>query len=162
MLRKILLNNVRDPSRDDNHGRILRITYKGRPLMKKVQIHDQPIHILLDLLTKKTNITRYRARIELSKHETNDVMVALNTWIQKWDPEKEEHAHHLLEALWLHQQHNVKNDQLLKILLNSPSVDARNAARTVKHLWNIHDSNRSGMNYQTRRVDDILKKMNGI
>ena len=35
-------------------------------------------------------------------------------WIKQFDPNKKEDAHHLLEALWLHQQHNVKNLELLQ------------------------------------------------
>ena len=36
-------HNIRDPSRDHKHGRILRLTAKGRPLQEPVAIHGQPI-----------------------------------------------------------------------------------------------------------------------
>ena len=36
-------HNIRDPSRDHVHGRIVRLTVKGRPLQKPVKIHGQPI-----------------------------------------------------------------------------------------------------------------------
>jgi azurin len=40
-----------------------------------------------------------------------------------------------MEALWMHQQHNAKNEELLKALLESPVADARVAAATVKQFW---------------------------
>ena len=33
--------------------------------------------------------------------------------MKQFDPEKPEDAHALLEALWLHQQHNVRDQALL-------------------------------------------------
>ena len=128
-------HNVRDPSRDHEYGRVYRITHEGRELMPYVKVDGEPIAKLLDLLKERTNITRYRARIELSERDTSAVMAELAKWIKKWDSKKPEHAHHLLEALWLHQQHNVKNEKLLVTVLNSPVNDARVAARTVKQFW---------------------------
>ena len=51
------------------------------------------------------------------------------------DAKKKEDAHHLLEALWLHQQHNVRNHELLTAVLGSPEPHARVAANTVQHHW---------------------------
>ena len=128
-------HNVRDPSRDHEFGRVYRITHEGRPLMPHIKVDGQPIAKLLDLLTDRTNLTRYRARIELSERKTADVMAALGKWLQQWNPQNPDHAHHLLEGLWLHQQHNVKNLELLEGMLKSPVNDARVAARTVKQFW---------------------------
>jgi mono/diheme cytochrome c family protein/lysophospholipase L1-like esterase/glucose/arabinose dehydrogenase len=130
-------HNVRDPSRDHEYGRVYRLTQKGSPLMPYVEVDGQPISTLLDLLTDPTNITRYRARIELSERDTQEVMSALNPWIAKWNGKNPDHAHHLLEALWLHQQHNVQNQDLLKVVLESPVKDARIAAATVKQFWEM-------------------------
>src|SRR5581483_6976711 len=43
-------HNLRDPSRDREHGRIYRVTYAGRPLMTPKPIAGQPIEALLELL----------------------------------------------------------------------------------------------------------------
>ncbi len=43
-------HNLRDPSRDRTHGRIYRVTYEGRELLKPVKIAGEPIAKLLDLL----------------------------------------------------------------------------------------------------------------
>ena len=104
--------------------------------MPFVAVDGRPIPALLDLLTDPTNITRYRARLELSERDTEEVMAALEVWTAQWDPENADHAHHLLEALWLCQQHNVENTSLLDLVLNSPVGHARIAAETVRHFWN--------------------------
>ena len=102
-------HNVRDPSRDHEYGRVYRITHEGRKLMDPVKVDGEPIAKLLDLLKERTNLTRHRARIELSERKTKDVISELKKWIKQWDPKKAEHAHHLTEALWLHQQHLVQS-----------------------------------------------------
>ena len=128
-------HNVRDPSRDHEYGRVYRVTHESRPLMKHIKVDGEPIARLLDLLKERTNLTRHRARIELSERETSAVMGELAKWVKQWNPKKAEHAHHLMEALWLHQQHNVQNLELLDVMLNSPVADARVAATTVKQFW---------------------------
>ena len=151
-------HNVRDPSRDHEFGRVYRITHADRPLMPRVKVDGQPIEALLDLLKERTNLTRYRARIELSERNTPAVMAALAKWMKQWDPKKPEHAHHLLEALWLHQQHNVKNEKLLNSVLDSPVLDARVAAATVKQFWTTSPS----ANNQAHEVKPVVIKKSGI
>jgi azurin len=66
--------------------------------------------------------------------------------MKQFDPNRKEDAHHLLEALWLHQQHNIRNIELLGQLLKSPEPHARIAANTVQHLWfNVEASQRGGI-----------------
>jgi len=151
-------HNVRDPSRDHEYGRVYRVTHAGRPLMKPIKVDGEPIAKLLDLLKERTNLTRHRARIELSERETSAVIGELAKWIKQWNPKKAEDAHHLLEALWLHQQHNVKNQKLLDQMLNSPVADARVAAATVKQFWTTSASIAS----QSAEVKPIEKQKSGI
>ena len=127
-------HNVRDPNRDKKHGRVYRITAKDRPLMEHVKIDGENIPNLLDHLTKKTNIIRHRARIELSERDSDAVMKALNTWLKKWDHSNPAHAHHILEGLWIQQQHNRVDYKLLAKVLESPVEQAKIAALTVKTL----------------------------
>ncbi len=129
-------HNVRDPARDHEFGRVYRLTVADRPLMDHVNVDGQPIAVLLDRLTNPTDIIRYRARIELSERDTGEVITALKDWIKQWQPTNPDHAHHLLEALWLQQQHNVQNPELLTTVLNSPVSHARVAAQTVELFWN--------------------------
>lgn len=130
-------HNIRDPSRDNQHGRIYRVTAPGRPLESPPAIAGQPIEALLDVLKHPTDGVRLRARIELSARDTGEVVAAAAKWIAQFDPSAPEHAHHLLEALWLHQQHNVVNEGLLTVLLHSDEPHARRAAERVKYIWEI-------------------------
>lgn len=123
-------HNVRDPNRDKKHGRIYRIKAKDRPLMEHVKVVGQPIPALLDLLKHNTYNIRLRARFELSSRDTDDVIKATKNWLTK---NKEPNAQ--LEGLWMHQQHNVVNKELLESLLNSKELDARIAAKTVQQFW---------------------------
>ncbi len=128
-------HNVRDPNRDHKHGRIYRMTAKGRPLQKPVKIDGQPITALLDNLKHPVDGVRHRTRVELSERDTDKVIAATKKWVKQFDPKNSDHAHHLLEALWLHQQHNVRDTALLNTLLKSPEAHARIAAQTVQHHW---------------------------
>ena len=139
-------HNVRDPNRDHKHGRIYRVTAKGRPLQKPVAIAGAPIPALLENLKHPTDGVRHRTRVELSARDTKEVIAAAQSWLKQFDPTKAEHAHALLEGLWLHQQHNVQNTALLNEVLQSPEPHARIAANTVKHLWfNVEASTRGGV-----------------
>ena len=128
-------HNVRDPNRDHKHGRIFRVTHTKRPLQKKVAIDGQPIEALLENLKHPTDGVRHRTRVELSERKTDNVIQATQKWLKQFDPKKKEDGHHLLEALWVHQQHNRRNGRLLNDLLKSPNPHARMAALTVQHHW---------------------------
>ena len=136
-------HNIRDPNRDHAHGRILRLTVKDRPLQEPVKIHGQPIAALLENLKHPVNGVRHRTRVELSARNTQQVIAATKEWIKGFDPNDESESHHLLEALWLHQQHNVRNDDLLNSLVNSKVPHAAVAANTVKHFWENVDVKRA-------------------
>lgn len=136
-------HNIRDPSRDHKHGRILRLTVKDRPLQKAVAIHDQPIESLLENLKHAVNGVRHRTRVELSTRDSKLVIAAAQKWAASFNQNDEIEAHHMLEALWVHQQHDAKNEELLAKLLNSEVPHAVVAARTVEHMWNKFDIRRA-------------------
>ena len=128
-------HNARDPNRDDNHGRIFRVVHKKKPLQKPIAIDGQPIRKLLDNLKHPVDSVRHRTRVELSERDSNEVIKATQAWMEQFDPKKKEDAHHLLEALWVHQQHNQRNGRLLNQMLRSPHAHARMAALNVQHHW---------------------------
>jgi putative heme-binding domain-containing protein len=128
-------HNLRDPNRDRTHGRIYRVTYEGRPLSKPAKIAGESIEKLLDLLKEPEDRVRYRVRIELGGRDTDQVMAAVKKWVEKLDSKDAEYQHHLLEALWLHQNHNVVNAVLLQRLLEAPDFRARAAATRVLGYW---------------------------
>jgi len=128
-------HNLRDPSRDREHGRVYRITYPSRPLLKPAPIAGQPIEELLDLLKEPEDRVRYRARIELGGRKTEEVIAAAKTWLAALDPQDPNYEHQRLEGLWLHQSHNVVDEALLRQVLASPDFRARAAATRVLCYW---------------------------
>jgi mono/diheme cytochrome c family protein/glucose/arabinose dehydrogenase len=132
-------HNIRDPYRDKKHGRIYRMICKDRPLQEPVAIDGQPVEALLENLKHPVDGVRHRTRIELSERDPAAVIAAVDKWVKRLDPDKKEDAHHLLEALWQYQQHDVRNEALLNVVLNSPEPHARIAAATVKHFWGPAD-----------------------
>jgi putative heme-binding domain-containing protein len=128
-------HHLRDPSRDQKHGRIYRVTYPTRPLLKPVKIAGEPIERLLDSLKEPEDNVRYRARIELGARDTDQVIAATHKWMNALDKNDKDYEHLLMEALWLHQNHNVVNEALLKRVLRSPDYHARSAATRVLRAW---------------------------
>lgn len=128
-------HNLRDPSRDREHGRIYRVTYEGRPLVAPMPIAGQPIEKLLDLLKEPEDRVRYRARIELAGRDSEAVKKALSTWISQLDKGNAEYERHLLEALWLMQNHDIVHEPLLSRVLKSLDFRARAAATRVLCYW---------------------------
>ncbi|MEP6917144.1 MAG: PVC-type heme-binding CxxCH protein [Acidobacteriota bacterium] len=128
-------HNLRDNSRDHLHGRIYRVTYPGRPLLKPAKIAGEPIDRLLELLKEPEDRVRYRAKIELSSHDPKDVIAALQTWMEKLDPKDPKYEHHMMEALWVHQWNNRVNETLLRRMLRSSDPWARAAATRVLCYW---------------------------
>ena len=130
-----LQHNLRDPNRDHKHGRIWRVTYKGRSLLTPPKIDGAPIAELLELLKSPEDRTIYRARRELAERDSDAVIKAVTTWTDKLDKADENHEHHLLEALWQHQTHNRVNESLLNRVLASTDHRARAAAVRVLCYW---------------------------
>ncbi|HEX4144011.1 MAG TPA: PVC-type heme-binding CxxCH protein [Pirellulales bacterium] len=130
-----MTHSMRDPNRDHKHGRIWRIAHKHRPLVKPTKIDGASIAQLLDLLKTYEDRTRYRARIELGNRDTEQVMAELARWVAGFDTGDADYWHHMLEALWLHQQHDVVDQALLKTMLRSDEPKARAAATRVLCHW---------------------------
>ncbi len=130
-----LQSHLRDSNRDHEHGRIYRITAEGRPLAWQPKIDGESIPALLELLKRKENQIRNLAKIELGKHDSAKVVAATKTWAAALDKNLPDYTHHLLEALWVHQWHNVVDRDLLSQLLRSPVAEARAAAIRVMGYW---------------------------
>ena len=128
-------HNLRDPSRDRNHGRIYRVTYEGRPLSKQAAIHNEPIPKLLELLKSKEDRVRHRTRLELDTRKSAEVVAELAKWIAKLDKTDPDFEHQMMEALWVHQRHNIVNEALLQRMLSSTEPNARACATRVLLQW---------------------------
>ena len=125
-------HNARDPLRDHVHGRIYRITYPARPLVKPAAVDGAPIAALLENLKLPEYRTRYRSRRELREHPVDQVVTAVQKWVASLDANDPNNAHQQLEALWVTWGMNaVDTDLLRKLIVHS---DHRVRCATVRVL----------------------------
>jgi len=130
-----LQHHLRDPNRDHQHGRLYRITYEGRPLLQRKKVDGEAVPALLELLKEPENDVRMRAKIELGKHDPMEVTRGVKAWVNVLDQKDPAFEHHMLEALWVHQWHNVVDLDLLKRVLKSPEPRARAQGVRVLGYW---------------------------
>lgn len=131
-------HNMRDPNRDDQHGRIYRVSYPSRPLLKPAKMKGQPIPDVLQNFFARENGTRYRTRLELSGRDTAEVTAAINAFTAGLDPRSaasdRDEAQALLECLWVLEEHRVPNADLLATVFQAEEPRVRAAAiRTLGH-----------------------------
>ena len=127
-------HNARDPLRDHVHGRVYRITYPSRDLVKPAKVHGASIDELLENLKIHEDRTRYRTRRELRGRDTNEVVAKTKAWVAGLSKSDSNYEHHLLEALWVTWGHNQIDQDLLKKLLKSDDYKVRSAAvRAVRY-----------------------------
>ncbi|SEI78215.1 putative membrane-bound dehydrogenase domain-containing protein [Dyadobacter koreensis] len=124
-------HNARDPLRDHSHGRVYRITYPSRPLVKPAKIDGASIEELLENLKLPEYRTRYRTRRELRGRDVNQVLSKLNSWVAKLDKNHPRYEHHMLEGLWVSWGMDKVDQKLLKQVLNAKDYHARAAAVNV-------------------------------
>ncbi len=134
-------HNARDPMRDHLHGRIYRITYPSRPLVKPAQIEGASIATLLENLKEPELRTRYRTRRKLRGLPASEVLPAVRSWVAALDKTSAEYEHHALEALWTTWGLNQVDEPLLRQLLEARDFRARSAAVRV-------------LRYNTHRISD--------
>lgn len=127
-------HNMRDPNRDDRHGRIYRVTYEDRPLVKPVRLAGKPVAEVCDAFYAKENAMRYRARIELSGRPTADLLPQVAAWASTRNVKDADDAQALLECLWVYEEHRVPNLELASKVFQADEPRVRAAAiRTLKH-----------------------------
>jgi putative heme-binding domain-containing protein len=116
----------RDPRRDHTHGRIWRVTAKGRPLVPRPALVDASIPELLEQLKAPEGWTRHFAKRVLAERNPKEVSTALAAWTKTLTDD-----HDRLEALWTSQTIDALDVPLLKLLLRAKDFNARAAATRV-------------------------------
>ena len=124
-------HNARDPLRDHVHGRIYRITYPSKPLVKPAKIEDATIEELLDNLKLYEYRSRYRTKRELRGRNSVEVLAKLRDWVDRLDKNEPRYEHHVLEALWVSWGLNAIDKDVLQQLLTAKNYRARAAALKV-------------------------------
>jgi putative heme-binding domain-containing protein len=130
-----------DPRRDQQHGRIWRITAKGRPLVKVPKLSKAPVTELLESLKLPEDWTRAQARQVLKERGATEVIPVLQKWVSTLDKKDKDYEHNLLEALWVYQALNVVNEPLLLSVINAESHNARAAGLRALEFWHARIAN---------------------
>ncbi|PQO41974.1 c-type cytochrome [Blastopirellula marina] len=127
-------HNMRDPNRDHQHGRIVRVTAAGRPTLKPVRLKGKPLPEVLGAFYAKENATRYRARIELSGRNSEEVQAAIEAFVAEKDIHNPDDAQAMLECLWVLEEHRLPSIELVKKVYQASEPRVRAASvRTLGH-----------------------------
>jgi glucose/arabinose dehydrogenase/mono/diheme cytochrome c family protein len=124
-------HSARDPMRDHTHGRIYRITYPGRPLLRPVTISGASIPSLLESLTLPEDRVRSRARLELRGRDADQVVMGLEKWLAGLKESDLLVERHRLEGLWVSWGLGRVDVKLLRKLLEAKDHRVRAAAVRV-------------------------------
>ena len=119
--------DFRDPRRDREHGRIWRVSVKGKAGLKNPALAKATTTTLLNELLSPNHFTSSQATRLLVEKGSAAVAPELKTWTAKLKTEKEQ-----LAALWIHQSLNVPAPELLTQLLGAQ--DGRIRAAAVRAL----------------------------
>ncbi|HTU24240.1 MAG TPA: PVC-type heme-binding CxxCH protein [Pirellulales bacterium] len=126
--------DFRDPRRDHVHGRIWRVTAKGRPLVSRPALRDASTDQLIAALASPESWTRQAAKRVL-KERGDSVLPDVTVWLGALDEQKADHDHDLVEGLWVYQSLNVVEPELLRRVLAAKDPHARAAAVRVLGAW---------------------------
>jgi putative heme-binding domain-containing protein len=138
--------DFRDKRRDQQHGRVWRITAKGRALIKQPQIAGASVKALLGNLKSTERWTVDMSKRELVERGPVAVLPELHSFVKAL-PKSAPADYLRLQALWIQQGMGLLDEALLKSLLKSKEGKIRAAAVRVLHYF--HD--------QVVAVDDLLK-----
>ncbi|HUS40322.1 MAG TPA: PVC-type heme-binding CxxCH protein [Pirellulales bacterium] len=144
--------SFRHPDRDTTHGRIWRISAKGRRLDKPPALDNMSPAELCDQLTIGNRWVRLQAKWLLMQLPSDEATAAVTTWLKGLDPDDPQLEHHLYEALGVFESHEVVNESLLKRLLGANDHRARAYATRVVGRW--HDRLDSPLALLRRSVAD--------
>ncbi|MEW4486570.1 PVC-type heme-binding CxxCH protein [Thalassoglobus sp. JC818] len=127
--------SLRDERRDRHSGRIWRITAKGYPLSDAPKIAEASVEELLDNLKRPEYRIRYWSKRELRERDLNEVLPALNAWVDRLDSSDPRYRHHQMEAVWTYRWIDERNKNLLRDLLACDDHHARAAATQQLRYW---------------------------
>ncbi len=150
-------HNLRDPSRDQIHGRVYRVVMDGKPLAKTASLAEQSVARLVSLLADPTDRMRYRVRLELAGRPESEVVPAVKAWLSARNPQAEDFEHNRTEALWMLRHFDQVDLPLLEAVLVSKDPRARTAgmrvlASIVDRVSNALDLARRGAADESPRV----------
>src|SRR6266511_4713259 len=123
--------SFRHPDRDKTHGRIWRVTAKGRALTEPPRLVEASIPELLSHLSSRDRWTRRFAKRALADRATEQATEALNDWTAKSSLSE----HDLAEALGVYQSHETVVPEFLRRLCRATNAGARAYAAGAVGPW---------------------------
>ena len=123
--------DFRDPRRDHVHGRIWRVTYKGRKLSSKPRVTGESLPVIVNQLRSGDGFTRHSAKRRLRQEDGAKVRQALKELAAKEGLSSEDK----LEILWGYQSINHLHEKLLRELLADDDHRIRAAAVRIVYHW---------------------------
>jgi putative heme-binding domain-containing protein len=136
--------SFRHPDRDKTHGRIWRITAKGRPLVKPPPIAGAPVEALLENLKSPERYVREQSKRELAGRKTEEVVEKARKWCRATllgtarEGADATHAltdRDLIELLGVFEAHDAPDKELLLHLVRAKSPVARASAMEAIGRW---------------------------
>ena len=144
--------SFRHPERDKTHGRIWRITAKGRPLAKAPDLSRMSVAELCEQLKSDWRYVRYQAKRRLADLPKGEIIPAITRWVNALDKNDTNNEHHLFEAIGVFESHEFINQPLLERLLKAKDYRARAYATRVAGRW--HDRLESPLDLLNQSVVD--------
>jgi len=144
--------SFRHPDRDKTHGRIWRITAKGRPPAQAPDLSKMDAAQLCKQLQADWRYVRYQAKRRLADLPKSVVIPAVSKWLEQLDANDPNLEHHLFEAIGVFESHEVVNRSLLERLLAAKDYRARAYATRVIGRW--HDRLDAPLDLVKRSVTD--------
>jgi len=125
--------DFRDPRRDHTHGRIWRLTAKGRPLGENPDFSKMDVGALLKQLESNRRWNRLFAKREMRDRARAEggpsrYLQPILDWTNSLDPSSPGHAHNLLEGAWALESLNHFNHESWLKVWNTNNPKARAAA----------------------------------
>lgn len=117
--------SLRHPHRDYDHGRIWRVTAKGREPVEAPDFAQQKVEQWFEALRSPERWTRDQARRSLSDQDLQEVGESLLRWTLQLDPKSEADSHTMVEAAGVLEAHAVITPELLDHLQASVEPRAR-------------------------------------
>ena len=150
--------SFRHPDRDKKHGRIWRITAKGRPLNQPPKIAGATIKELLDNLKSKDEWTLYATRIELSSRKKEEVLKAARNYWRKIaadiTPKDAEILRLIFQTLHIFEWLDAPEPELLELVLNQgESAMSVYAAGVIVRWTEIGDRNAAAWHVAGNKIE---------
>ena len=159
--------DFRDPRRDREHGRIWRVTAKGRPLAPRIDFTERSVPELLNDLATQPAYGRDMARRVLWSRDPVSVRQAVTDWLAALDPAAANFERLRLEGLRLWQaidRHSISdiNQPLLAEVLGSADPRARAAAARIVVDWADRLNDPVKLLAPTVTDDSMLVRLEGV